>query len=259
MSAVAGTLAAALDPVLFARGLGFVAEEWQENLLRTQAEQVLVVAARQVGKSSTVALKALHVATYEPGSLCLIFSPRQRQSDELLRKVRTYYRALTGHAGRPVRNDDVPVKNNESELELTNGSRIVSLPGSESGVRSFSAARLLILDEASRASDDLLAAVVPMVATGGQFMMMSTPWGRRGFFYELAELDQTDAWERHRTTVYESARWPEARRARVRASIGSFAWSSDYECVFGDTTSQLFSTEMVDRAFTSDVLPLEIP
>ena len=41
-------------------------------------------------------------------------------------------------------------------------------------------------------------------------------------------------------TVHESAQYDAARIAEVKASLGSFVFSSDYECVFGDTDSQFF-------------------
>jgi hypothetical protein len=43
-------------------------------------------------------------------------------------------------------------------LELANGSRIVSLPGSGETVRGYSAPRLVIVDEASRVPDELMGA-----------------------------------------------------------------------------------------------------
>lgn len=245
---LAADLASAVDPVRFAEGLAFDPEPWQSKLLRSQERRGLVVCARQVGKSTVAALKALQVAQYTPGCLSLIFSPSQRQSDELLSKVRGLYRRL-GSAK--------PARDNGSELQLENGSRIVSLPGSESSTRGFSAARLLILDEAARANDDLLAAAVPMVAGDGQLMVMSTPWGRRGFFFALHD-DEGNGWERHKVTVYESAQYTSERIAEAKALHGSFVFASDYECQFGDNDAQLFGTELVRAAFSAGVEPLEL-
>jgi hypothetical protein len=45
-------LAHSLDPVVFAReALGFVADPWQETLLRTTAAQVILNCSRQSGAS----------------------------------------------------------------------------------------------------------------------------------------------------------------------------------------------------------------
>jgi hypothetical protein len=47
---------------------------------------------------------------------------------------------------------------------------------------------LLLVDEASRAPDDLYLAVRPMlVVSGGAIWLMSTPCGKRGSFWETWE------------------------------------------------------------------------
>lgn len=241
--ALAGDLAAGLDPVRFAAGLGFRAEPWEVSLLRSSARRALVRCARQVGKSTTVGYRALHTALYESGRDVLIVSPTQRQSDEQLFRVKALYRAVEG-APRLKRD-------NNERLDLSNGSRIISLPGSEGGIRGYANVRLLLLDEASRIPDDVFVSALPMVGSDGQIVALSTPWGRRGWFFDLHE-DVRNGWERHRVTVHESAQYDERRIATIRSSVGSFEWSSDYECEFGDTDSQYFSSEAI-RAAVDDI------
>ena len=67
---------------------------------------------------------SLRAALLEAGSLVLLLSPTLRQSAELLVKVHELYRAL----GRPI--PTVGTRGNSLRLELANGSRIISLPGS---------------------------------------------------------------------------------------------------------------------------------
>jgi len=248
-SEVAADLRAALSPVAFGQGLRFVPEGWQAGLLESTARRVLVACARQVGKTTTTALKALHVALYEPGALVLIISPSQRQSDEFLHRVRALYRAL----GRAK-----PTRDSGSELVLENQSRIVSLPGTEGTSRGFAGARLIVLDEAARVPDDIYASVLPMVASDGALWALSTPWGRRGWFFEAWE-DRTGLWDKHRVTVHESAQYDAGRIQEVRASLGGFVFASDYLCEFGDTDSQLFGSELVRAAFAPEVQELVLP
>ena len=87
---------------------------------------------------------ALRSALLKAPALVLLLSPTLRQSAELFLKVTTLYRAL----GRPVAT--VRPRDNLLKLELANGSRILSLPGTEISARGFSAARLLVIDEAAR-------------------------------------------------------------------------------------------------------------
>lgn len=247
MTVLADDLAAAVDPVVFAGRLGFAAEPWQQALLRSRSRRQLVACARQVGKTQVTAIRAVHAAVYEPDSLVLLISPSQRQSDELLRRCRAVYRAC----GRPLKS----VAESVTELALENGSRIVSLPGTEGTSRGFAAARLLVLDEAARVEDDIFSSVLPMVASDGVICALSTPWGQRGWFWGLWE-DQRGGWEHHRVTVHESGQYDARRIAEVRASVGSFVFASDYLVQFTDTDEQLFNTEQVRRAFSSAVRPL---
>ena len=148
MVSLAEDLRLALDRVSFAKRLGIEPDPWQEDLLRSASERVLLNCCRQSGKSTMTAVIALHRALFRPGSLILCLAPALRQSQELFGKVLTFYRALD----RPV-----PAQTERKlSLELENGSRIVTLPGTDKTIRGFSGAALLIVDEASRVEDELL-------------------------------------------------------------------------------------------------------
>jgi len=169
-------LAMALDPVLLAERLAFTPDPWQAQVLRTAARQVILNCSRQTGKSTITALLALHQALYCSPSLVLLLSPSLRQSGELFRKVTAFYRQIEKAA---------PVEAESAlRLELENGSRVVSLPGKEQTVRGFSGVTLLVVDEAARVPDALYYAIRPMLAvSGGRIVLLSTPFGTRGFFF----------------------------------------------------------------------------
>lgn len=247
-ASISSALREGLDPVAFARGRGFIAEPWQSKLLRSTARRIVVPCSRQVGKTETTSYKSLHGALNNPGRDVLIISPSQRQSIEMLLRIKSIYRGMRA-APRLV-------KDNDSEMVLHNASRVISLPGTEGTVRGFANVKLLVIDEAARVDDEVFASVLPMVGSDGQILALSTPWGQRGWFYELAEEAPRNGWEKHRVTVYDSGQWSPERIAEVRASVGKFVFASDYEALFQDTDDQLFSTEDVRRAFTSDVQPL---
>ena len=76
-----------LDPVLFAEDmLDAPLDPWQRDLLRSQADQILLNCSRQSGKSSMTAAFTTWTALYEDGALILLLSPSLRQSQELFRK-----------------------------------------------------------------------------------------------------------------------------------------------------------------------------
>jgi hypothetical protein len=75
MVALAENLRLALDRAAFARSLGLEPDPWQENLLHTRSDRVLLNRCGQSGKSTMSGLIALHRALYHPGSLILCLAP----------------------------------------------------------------------------------------------------------------------------------------------------------------------------------------
>jgi hypothetical protein len=237
----------ALDRVAFARALGLEPDGWQEELLRSTSERVLLNCSRQSGKSTISGVIALHRALYYPGSLVLCLAPALRQSQELFGKVLGFYRDL----GRPVSSQG----ERKLSLELENGSRIVTLPGSEKTIRGFSGTSLLVLDEAARVEDELYFAVRPMLAvSGGALMMLTTPYGKRGVFYE--EWTGGHGWERYEVPASECPRITEEFLDEERSSLPPFIFRQEYECSFEETEDQVFTTDLIDRAVTEEVKPL---
>jgi len=247
--ALAADLSLALDPVRMARAAGMEPDPWQARVLRSTSRRVLLNCSRQSGKSVTTGVLAMHTALYEPGALVLLLSPGERQSGELFRKCLAVYRAL----GRPVR----ATSQGALHLELENGSRIVALPGKEETVRSFSGVRLLCIDEAARVEDDLYRTVRPFLAvSGGRLIALSTPWGKRGFFYE-SWISQ-EAWERYEVPAAECPRIPAEFLAEEKRVLGPWWYQQEFECQFGDNGASLFSHDVVMASLSPDVQPLFI-
>jgi hypothetical protein len=247
MVSLAQDLKLALDRATFARELGLEPDPWQQDLLRPASDRVLLNCCRQSGKSTISGVIALHRALYHPGSLILCLAPALRQSQELFGKVAQFYRSLE----RPVS----PLAERKLSLELENGSRIVTLQGSEKTIRGFSGASLLIVDEASRVADELYFAVRPMLAvSGGALMMLTTPYGKRGIFYE--EWTSGHGWERYEVPASECPRIPASFLEEEREALPSWVYRQEYGCSFEETEDQVFTHEMVERAVTSEVTPL---
>ena len=237
----------ALDRVAFAKRLGLKPDPWQEDLLSSTSERVLLNCCRQSGKSTMTGVIALHRALYHPGSLILCLAPALRQSQELFSKIAGFYR----DQGRPVS----AVAERKLSLELENRSRVITLPGSEKTVRGFSGAALLAMDEAARVDDSLYFAVRPMLAvSGGSLMMLSTPYGKRGVFFE--EWTNGIGWERYEVPASQCPRIPEVFLEEERHSLPRRVYRQEYECSFEETDDQVFSSEDVAAAIRPDVTPL---
>lgn len=246
MSALARDLQRMLDPAQIMTQSGMEPDPWQSDVLNSDARRMLLLCSRQSGKSTTCAALAVNQAIYDPG-LVLLIAPAQRQSAELFRKVLEVYRALP----------DTPriVQESAMRFELANGSRVISLPGTEGTIRGYSGAKTVIVDEASRVDNALFAAVRPMLATTrGRFVALTTPYGMRGWFHEC--WAHGEGWERTMVTANDCPRIDADWLAEERALIGDWQYRQEYECEFVDTDEQFFSSELIEAALSHEVQPL---
>jgi phage FluMu gp28-like protein len=244
---MARDLARALDPTLIGADVGLTLDPWQAKLLWDQPQRTLLLCSRQAGKTTVSALMALSTALMMAGALVIVVSPSQRQSAEMLRTIRQYHAALA----------DAPALNTESVLkaELANGSRILALPGTERTIRGYAAANLIVIDEAARVEDELLAAVRPMLATSnGKLIALSTPAGKRGWFFET--WTGLNDWTRIKVAASDCPRISQAFLDEELRELGAMRFSEEYGLEFRDNEEAVFPHAVIANAFTHDVTPL---
>ena len=227
---------------------GLQPDPWQRRLLSCPSQRTMLLCSRQSGKSTASASLALHTALVRP-SLVLLLSPSLRQSVELFRKVLEQYSALD----RPV----AALQESGTRLELANGSRIVSLPGTEKTVRSFSSVALLIVDEAARVDDALYKSVKPMLAvSNGRLVALSTPFIQSGWFFD--EWHSARRWDRVRITAHDCPRISAEFLEEERQSMGPRWFAMEYLCDFQSAVGSVFDGESIRAAARDDVLPLPL-
>jgi hypothetical protein len=184
---------------------------------------------------------ALKTALLEAPALVLLMSPTLRQSGELFRdKVLPLYAAL-GWPVPPLR------KPSQLELHLSNGNRIVSLPESEEGIGCFSKVKLLVIDEAARVSESLYRAVRPMLSVSrGKLLCLSTPFSKRGFFYEA--WSGKGKWHRVEVTAQQCPRITQEFLNEELDEIGERWFRQEYENEFLDDIDSVFSHAQIPAA-----------
>lgn len=277
----------AVSALALMRAAGMEPDPWQATVATTQGDQLLLC-HRQAGKSTIVAAIALEDACKEAGSLVLLVSRSMRQSGELFRKVKTFYN-LT----RPL----PLLQDSALSMELSNHSRIISLPGSEETIVGYSKVKRLIMDEAARIPDATYYAVRPMLAmSGGSLLGLSSPFGRRGWFWEAWEGQQQDeqamdlatverlladlnfplgeysegltdtgqspeveksyTWTKTKLTAPENTRLSRRYLASERRSIPDLWFRQEWLCEFVELGDVVFRYEDLQAMVSPDVAPL---
>lgn len=235
-----------LDPVAFAKNLlDFHPDPWQEQVLRYQGDRLILLCARQTGKSTVVSVRALHEALFNPGSLTLLVSPSQRQSSELFKKIMVEMGKLPEQPQK--------VEDNRLSCTLKSGSRIVSLPSAEGTIRGYSAPDLIVIDEAARLpSEETYLAIRPMLGVSrGTLILLSTPAGRMGFFHTAWESEE--GWEKIKVLARDCPRISEDFLKEELETLGSFYFRQEYEVEFLEGEQSVFRFDDIMAAFTPDV------
>jgi hypothetical protein len=240
-----------MDAVEFARTrLGLEADEPQREMLRSKTKRGILNCTRQWGKSTVAAAKAVHRAFTVAKCTVVVASPGDRQSGEWMRKAEGMVESL----------DILPVGDgyNKLLLLLPNGSRIVGLPASEPKIRGFSALSMLVIDEASRVSDELYRALRPMLAVGsGDLWLMSTPCGKAGFFYETWEHAGPE-WLRVRVPATECPRISKEFLEEQRSAMGMESFRQEHMCEFVGSGMGVFDRDVVEAALDEGIEALEV-
>lgn len=184
-----------VDPIYFMRNyvmvqhptkgtIKFDMYEYQERFVRAMHENRFVVTLqpRQCGKTLTAAMYLLWYAMFNKDSTLLIASKNQSHALEIASRVRFAYEELPNWIKCGVK------YYNRHNLELDNGSRIISEATTEKTGRGLALTKIY-LDELAfinkRIQDEMWASLSPTLSTGGSAIISSTPNGDTELFASL--------------------------------------------------------------------------
>lgn len=174
MTAVEESLATDIE--LFAeKVLGRRLWAHQLEVLTCPARYRVMTAGRQSGKSVTLSVAALFEAATRRNVLVLLVSAGEVASRRLLEECAALAKGpLLGGI----------LDESRSELRLSNGSRILSVPASTRQIRGW-AVDLLILDEAGFIPTEVWRAAEPSIIArpGSRVILASSPWGSVDDFF----------------------------------------------------------------------------
>ncbi len=232
------------DPAALFAWLGIDLFDYQrEGLDLIQGgDRTALVWGRQTGKDTLTALYGLWLALTSPASIVVCVSPSQRQSDLWMAKLKAF--ALS----RPEVRDAV-VDLSQSELALSNSSRVYSLPSGVGGgitIRGFSKVSLLVFNEAAWVAEEVYQAAGPFLAAseGGKVILISTPFGQSAYLWR--------AWN---SPLFAKLNIPssasplisDAFLEKERETMDALSYASEYEARFLSSQNAYFPTELVRR------------
>lgn len=223
----------------------FTWDPWQRRVLEHCGNMALRC-GRQSGKSEVISAKACRLAKDNAGTTTLIIAASQRQSGLLFEKVR----------GR-LDNDSSVVyaeKPTLTRIILSNGSRIYCLPAGRTAysIRGYTV-DFLIADEGAFIPEPVWLVITPMLAVSkktrgfGWIIIISTPFGKGGFFYNCCH--DPDFLSIH-VSSEDCPRIDKSFLAKERKRMTKQQYKQEYLAEFIDEFHQFFSTELIKRAMT---------
>jgi len=225
------------NPILFAeKVLDFHPFAYQEKLLSDGSLRIVSCMGRQTGKTTTIAVKALHFAYANPRTTTLIVSPSLRQSMILFDRI----------VALIYNNEWLPtsvVRKTRTVIQLDNESQIIALPCSENFLRGYTA-HLLIIDEAAFLPETTLTNILfPMLATTqGTLILLSTPWGKNHFFYR-AFMDPD--FSAHRVKSSECPLIKPQFLEKQQRLMTREAYAMEYEAEFQEAATSYFLQDLI--------------
>ncbi len=243
------------DPVHFAKQymkivhvdhglMPFDLYDYQEEMVQTMHDNRFVICKmpRQTGKSTTIVAYLLHFALFNPQSNIAILANKGSTSREILQRLKTAYEHLPKWLQQGV------VVWNRGNIELENGSKVISASTSSSAVRG-SSFNIIFMDEFAhidppKLAEDFFTSVYPTISSGSttKVFIVSTPKGLN-MFYKM----WVDAEEKRSNYVPIDVHWSQTPgrdqqwKEETIKNTSEMQFAQEYECDFIGSQNTLIS------------------
>jgi len=222
-------------------------DPWQREALFqliTCQNDVLMCCSRGAGKTEVFAA-ASYVEACTVGGFALILSRSDRQAQRLITRALIYNKRCKLQRLQ---------RETMHELVFANGGRILALPCSADTIIGEHGITLMGIDEAARIKDSFYAVVSPMLSVSEAVTgikprqaLLSTPFGRSGFFYNEWTREQSK-FKRFRTTWKDCPRINPEFIEEERRKHGDWWVQQEYETQFLATENSFFNLEQHAQA-----------
>jgi hypothetical protein len=204
--------------------------DYQERIINTvhNNRSTVILASRQVGKTTAIAIYMVWYAIFHPHKCCAILANKDSTAKSILDDVKTAYENLPDWLKLGV------IEYNAHTITFENGSKIFSAATSKDAIAGESVS-FLYIDECALIPENLARefyrANFPTISKGEKIVITSTARGVGNLFHTIwkGAIDKTntyvpvrvDYWE---VPEYSSAEWKE----NMIADIGQIAFNSEY-------------------------------
>jgi len=209
---------------------------------------IVLRSGRQVGKSTVISQKAAEFAINNPQKTVLVIACVERQALLLFEKILAYiyqnYRKFIK------KGKDKPTKH---KINLINGSVIYCLPTGISGygIRGYTI-DLLIADEAAFVGEEVWTAVTPMLAiTKGDIILLSTPFGKSGYFYRCFSDDTFTSFH---ISSEDCPRKNQDFLDQEKKRMSKLQYAQEYLGEFVDELQQFFPTKLIQNSMRERIV-----
>ncbi|MCS6783776.1 MAG: terminase family protein [Candidatus Caldarchaeum sp.] len=241
--------------LLNAAGLGIRLHDWQKKFIDDQSRFRILLKHRGAGATFTIALEAVTASLLQPSTTTILLSYSMRQSLEIFRHVKTILTHLENttikHNGKQAK---IKTRTGERNTHLSNGSRIISLPNNPETLRGYRADAVYV-DEAALFRDDFTlrtAVMFTTVARTGRVTLVSTPKGKRGWFYQ--SWVHGNEWSKHFVRLGDSPHLSERDLTELRKVMTDLEWRQEMECEFLDEVNAFIPYDKI-LAAVEDYVP----
>jgi hypothetical protein len=221
----------------------FKLHEYQKKMILGFHEnrKVIVRAARQIGKTTTVAAYFCYYILFHDNKTLAILANKASTAREILSRVQMAYEHLPKWLQQGV------TTWNKGDLELENGSRIIAASTSSSAIRGYSI-NILFLDEfafvPTNLADEFFTSVYPTISSGetSKIFVASTPKGMNHFYKMWTEAEEGINGFHHLFVHWSDVpgrdkKWGDDQR-RV---LGEIKFAQEMDCEFLGSSDTLIS------------------
>lgn len=232
-------------------------DDWQIDLINDESQYLLLCKGRQIGGTSAFAEKAVKWMI-EKKSRIIVGSITEDQAKLVIVMVENILRDK--HSAMIKKGKEKPT---QDRIRLKNGAEIRSRPVGPKGdaFRGFTA-DVNWFNEASQWPELAFVAMTPtLLTTGGSIWMDSTPFGKKGFFWNSFENKQKlwKVYYKNSEDVTQnrpvSDTWTAERREKAirflndrKAELSTLLYGQEFLGLFLDDIQRFYTEELVEKA-----------